>query len=48
VLAGSEFRPWAIVPAKAFARAKSRLDRVMAPPARRVLARARGEREFQP
>ena len=33
------WRPWAIVPAKAFARAKSRLDAVIAPAARRELAR---------
>lgn len=33
------WKPWAIVPAKAFARAKSRLDRVVAPAARRALAR---------
>ncbi|HMI92753.1 MAG TPA: 2-phospho-L-lactate guanylyltransferase [Polyangiales bacterium] len=35
----SACRPWAIVPAKAFARAKSRLDGVLAPVARRELAR---------
>jgi len=40
-------RPWAIVPAKAFARAKSRLDGVLAPAARRELARGLLDRVLQ-
>jgi 2-phospho-L-lactate guanylyltransferase len=40
-------RPWAIVPAKAFARAKSRLDGVLPPAARRELARSLLDRVLQ-